>query len=151
MMNERDELVSRFREIQPKFSRIYASILAHVNLTLPQFVLLTHLVQHKTISMTEISAKLHISKPAVTNLVDRLEKHGFLKRLPHPNDRRVYLIGIQPKGDRVVRETQVHAFGILLKAFDQFNAKEQKVISQFYALLSSTMDNFLESFKRPAK
>lgn len=142
-MNTREEFAIQFREIQPKFSRIYASALHHVDLTLPQYALLNQLALLGSVSMTEISGRLRITKPAVTNLVDRLEEKKFLKRVPHPKDRRVILLHILPKGESTVSRIQAYALELLLTAYDQFDAGEHKIIGRFYAVLSKTMDGFL--------
>ncbi|MFA5167572.1 MAG: MarR family transcriptional regulator [Candidatus Omnitrophota bacterium] len=142
-MNEREAFVASFRELQPKFSRIYAQMLSRIDLTLPQFALLYQLMLLGTVSMTEVSSHLKITKPAVTNLVDRLEEKKFLKRVPHAEDRRVILLEILPKGQKIITEIQSQSLGLLLKAYDQFNGKEHQVISRFYAIVSKTMDDFL--------
>lgn len=109
-------------------------------MTLPQFALLNLVADAGTIPMTEASEKLHISKPAVTHLMDRLEENRFLRRVNHPQDRRVSLIQILPKGKKVVSGMQATMLGILLKALTKFTLQEQKVIRNFYALLSRTID-----------
>lgn len=38
---------------------------------------------------------------AMTKMVDRLEKSGFVSRSPDPNDRRGVLVGLQPTGNRI--------------------------------------------------
>ena len=144
-MNERDEFVTYFRRVQPQFSRFFASVLIDANLTLPQYALLNVLDQTGVMSMTEMGEKLHVSKPAVTNLVDRLEKAKYLKRLPHSSDRRVYLLEIQQKGKILVRKIQAYLLKLLLSALDQFSVSERKVITRFYASLSKKMDEFLLS------
>ncbi|MFA5159634.1 MAG: MarR family transcriptional regulator [Candidatus Omnitrophota bacterium] len=142
-MNEREAFVASFRELQPKFTRIYTQMLSRVNLTLPQFALLNQLILLGTVSMTEVSSHLKITKPAVTNLVDRLEKKKFLKRIPHAEDRRVILLEILPKGKKIIAEIRERSIELLLKAYDQFNGKEHQVISRFYATVSKVMDDFL--------
>ena len=101
--------------------------------------------------MTLVSKEMHISKPAVTNLVDRLEKNKYLKRLPHPKDRRIYLLQIQSKGAKVVRTTQSHILRILLETLNQFSAQERKIISQFYASLATSIGNVLSHIKQNNK
>ena len=145
-MKEKEAFVRQFREIQPKFSRFYAHLLTEAGLTLPQFALLSQLLG-KRVSMTEVSGKLHISKPAVTSLVDRLEEKHLLKRVAHPDDRRVSLLRIQPKGETIVRRAQAEAFRFLLKAIDRLSVSEQKVIVRFYALLSQVMDQALTKMR----
>lgn len=142
-MRETDEFIRSFREIQPKFSRVYARILMEADLTLPQYALLNQLVDRGTLTMTEVSAKLHITKPAVTSLVDRLEKNKFLRRLTHPEDRRIFLLEIQPKGEKIVRTVQAYVLRLLLKTLGTFGLRERKTISRFYRLLSKIMDETL--------
>ncbi|HOW88491.1 MAG TPA: MarR family transcriptional regulator, partial [Candidatus Omnitrophota bacterium] len=100
-----------------------------------------------SVSMTEVSGRLHITKPAVTNLVDRLEEKRFLKRVPHPKDRRISLLQILPKGEKAVASLQAQSLDIILKAYDQFNAGEHETISRFYATVSKVMDDFLLRLK----
>ncbi|MFH1799326.1 MAG: MarR family transcriptional regulator [Candidatus Omnitrophota bacterium] len=142
-MNERETFVANFRELHPKFSRMYAQMLDRVDLTLPQYTLLYQLMLLGSVSMTEISGRLEITKPAVTNLVDRLEEKKCLKRVPHVEDRRVILLEILPKGKKIITEIQGQSLGLLLKAYDQFSEKEHQVISRFYLTVSKVMDDFL--------
>lgn len=151
MSLERDEFILRFREVQPKFSRFYARLLTQAKLTLPQYALLNLLLNRGTIPMTEASQSLYITKPAVTNLVDRLEKNKFLKRVPHAADRRVSLLRIEPKGEKLVRETQAQVLGFLLKALEEFNENERGTIRRFYAALSRSMDDALGHSQRTHK
>ncbi len=139
-MTEKEEFVRQFREVQPKFSRFYARLLARANLSFPQYALMNQLLNRGEVSMTEISAKLQISKPAVTSLVDRLEKNKLLKRISHPKDRRISLLQIQPKGEKIVREAQADVLHFLLKTFEALSAGERRTITRFYRLLSQTLD-----------
>ena len=150
-MDQKDRFITYFREVQPKFSRIYATILEKANLTLPQYALLNELVIVGTVPMTEASKKLHISKPAVTSLVDRLEKAKYIKRIAHPKDRRVYLLQIQPHGEKVVHEAQSHILRILLKTLSGFSAAEKATVNKFYASLSHTLSDFFENSKKYTK
>lgn len=142
-MSEREVFVASFRELHPKFSRMYTQILNQVDLTLPQYTLLYQLMLLGSVSMTEVSKHLGITKPAVTNLVDRLEEKRFLKRIPNAEDRRVILLEILPKGKKIITETQGESLKLLLKAYDQFDGKEHAIISRFYATVSKAMDDFL--------
>ena len=150
-MTEKEEFIRQVREIQPKFTRFYVRLLTQAQLSFPQFAVLTQLVNRGRVSMSEVSEKLHISKPAVTHLVDRLEKNKFLKRLPHPDDRRISLLQILPKGENVVRTTQGQALGFLVKTLEVFNAEEKKTIARFYGRLSQTLDQALMETKKTRK
>lgn len=142
-MKVKNEILGYFREIQLKFPRLYTRILAQADLTLPQFALLSQLAVGGRMPMTEISGKLFISKPAVTNLVDRLEKKRYLERLSYPKDRRIYLIQILPKGEKIIIKIRAFFLKLILRTLGQFSRKEQLLIGQFYGTLSRGMDSLL--------
>ena len=150
-MSNRDQFTVYFREVQPKFSRLFTIILSKIGLTLPQYALLTQLAVDGTLPMTQVSRRLHISKPAVTNLVDRLEKNKCLSRIPHPKDRRIYLLELQPKGEKIVRKVQSEVLNVLLQTLSQFSAKERMTINRFYASLSQTLGIVLSEPQRKKK
>ena len=142
-MKQKEEFLHYFRQIQVNFSRFYTRILTELDLTLPQFALLNELAEQGIVCMTEVSAKLYITKPAVTHLVDQLENGKFLKRQKHPEDRRCYYLVIQTKGKKAVQKIQGHIFKYLFNVLDRFDDTEQRSIIKFYALIAHTMDDFL--------
>ncbi len=146
-MAQKNDFVRHFRQLQPKFSRLYSQLLTDFDLTLPQYALLSQVTESGTLSMTEASTRLHITKPAITNLVDRLEKCKCLKRLPHPKDRRSYLLKIEARGEKIVREIQSSVLGILLRTLEKFGPEEKRAVARFYISLSETMDRALRHKK----
>lgn len=101
----------------------------------PQSLILLLLREENMQSMSDLSGKLSIDNSAITGLVDRLEKDGFVAREKNPKDRRGILIRIKQKGirelkvvDEVVRKTnrdikagfaerQTEAFREILSSF----------------------------------
>ena len=69
-----------------------------------QVMLLFFLQQNNGLSLTQISQGLMLENPTVTGLIDRLEKLGYVKRTDHPNDRRVYLVHLTEKGNKVANK-----------------------------------------------
>lgn len=53
-------------------------------------------------TMTELGRRIPLSRAAVTTLTDRLERVGFVKRVPDPTDRRRILLEVT---ERVERES----------------------------------------------
>lgn len=72
-----------------------------IEVTPIQAMLLFFLQKKDGSSLTQISQGLMLENPTVTGLIDRLEKLGYVKRSDHPNDRRVYLVHLTKKGNRV--------------------------------------------------
>lgn len=107
-----------------------------------QYALLNLLVNGSA-TMKDLSERMLITKPAVTNLVDRLEQHDFLKRQADLKDRRVTTIVIRPKGIKLVRNMQTTVLGFLLRTLEQFSPAERGAINRFYAMLSKNFDQKL--------
>ena len=141
-MKEKTEFIRNFREVQPKFARLCGYSLSQSGLTMSQYALL-NLLANGSATMKDLSVRMLITKPAVTNLVDRLEKHDFLKRKADLEDRRVTTIVIRPKGIKLVREMQATVLGFLLRTLEQFSPAERGTINRFYAMLSKNFDQKL--------
>jgi len=75
-----------------------------IEVTPIQGMLLFFLQKNDGSSLTQISQGLMLENPTVTGLIDRLEKLGYVKRSDHPNDRRVYLVHITEKGNKVAKK-----------------------------------------------
>lgn len=137
-------LVESFRNVQAKCSRLYAHILNESDLSFSQFVLLVNLRSSKFLTMREASEKLHLTKPAVTHLVDDLVGRHFIERKPHATDRRITLLRLLPSGKKAVEKVQDAAFKFLLDTLAELPETSRKIITDFYDLLSQTLDKNLE-------
>jgi MarR family transcriptional regulator, lower aerobic nicotinate degradation pathway regulator len=67
-------------------------------LTPQQFGLLAFLWQEDGLSQSELSARSQVDRTTIGGIVDRLEKEGLVKRLPHPDDRRAYQVFLSVRG-----------------------------------------------------
>ena len=146
-MPEKDaQLLTLFKKAQLSFSRMYTAILSNADVTLPQFAVLNLLSQcDSPIPMSKASQGLELSKPAITNLVDRLEEKNLLKRIPDPNDRRVHLLEIQPEGKRISDSIQEDALSVVWKSIENFSSEEKKVITHFYEEIVKNLVSKMES------
>jgi len=75
-----------------------------IEVTPIQVMLLFFLQKNDGSNLTQISQGLMLENPTVTGLIDRLEKSGYVKRSNHPDDRRVYLIYLTEKGNKVANK-----------------------------------------------
>lgn len=60
-------------------------------------VLLTF-ARRSSLPMRVMGERLQLHPTSVTNIVDRLERDGLVKRVPHPTDRRTTLVEITEEG-----------------------------------------------------
>src|SRR3954469_7262042 len=54
------------------------------------------------IRLTTLAAKEAVSQPPMTQLVQRLERLGFVPRLPDPDDGRASIVGVTPHGQTML-------------------------------------------------
>ena len=104
-----------------------------------QVMLLFFLQKNNGSSLTQISQGLMLENPTVTGLIDRLEKLGYVKRSDHPNDRRVYLVHITEKGNKVANK----ALPIIKKLNEQIKEGYSKSeIEDFKKVLMGAFNKF---------
>jgi DNA-binding MarR family transcriptional regulator len=104
-----------------------------------QVGLLFFLQKNDGSSLTQISQGLMLENPTVTGLIDRLEKLGYVKRSDHPSDRRVYLVYLTEKGNKVANK----ALPIVKKLNEQIKegySKEE--IENFKKVLFGAFNKF---------
>lgn len=67
-----------------------------------EVLVLLHFSRRGALPMGKMGERLMIHPTSVTNLVDRLEEAGLVRRLAHPDDRRTTLAELTPVGRRLV-------------------------------------------------
>jgi DNA-binding MarR family transcriptional regulator len=74
-------------------------------LTFPRYeaLMLLHFSRAGSLPLGKMGARLQVHPASVTNLVDGLERAGYVQRTPHPSDRRTTLATITPAGRSVAR------------------------------------------------
>ena len=99
-----------------------------------EVLVLLHFSRRGSLPLGKMGDRLMIHPTSVTNLVDRLEDAGLVRRLAHPTDRRTTLAAITPAGRRLVeratrRVTEVHLGlrGLDERELDQLSALLRKV------------------------
>ncbi len=85
-------------------------LLAHLNdalrpfgLTFPRYeaLMLLHFTRSGTLPLGKVGERLQVHRTSVTNIVDKLERDGLVRRVPHAEDRRATLAEITSEGSRV--------------------------------------------------
>ncbi|MEZ5992090.1 MAG: MarR family winged helix-turn-helix transcriptional regulator [Planctomycetota bacterium] len=74
----------------------------------PDGHLLSYVLRYGPCTVGRLRDVFGIKGATLTGQLDRLEKRGLLKRGLNPEDRRSFLVGVTPKGRRLVRRTGEH-------------------------------------------
>lgn len=77
-------------------------MLTQYGLTLPQYYALIHL-RNNCMTMGELCSHLYLASSTVTDLVDRMENAGLVKRARSEEDRRIIRLELLPPGEEVVK------------------------------------------------
>lgn len=80
--------------------------LAPYELTFARYeaLMLLYFSRRGALPLGKMGARLQVHPTSVTNLIDGLEKLGFVERTPHPTDRRTTLASISARGREVASE-----------------------------------------------
>lgn len=144
-MSDREKFADTFRQVNFGFSILYTKFLTREDLTVQQYTLLNLIYTRGRIPMTEASARLHVSKPAITYIVDQLEKRKMLKRIPCEKDRRVNLLHLERKGEAVVKKAQEMVLDVLMVALKPFKGPHKNAIGCFYENLEDQLNKVMAS------
>lgn len=91
------------------------------------------------LSMSDISNAFDVDNSAITGMVDRLERAGYVVRKPHVSDRRVNLVSITEAGRSEAARSKGVVKEVNAKIKEGFSAEEIEV---FKRVLSSFYDKF---------
>jgi len=102
------EFADKINDVVPvmikEFSRRNVAELYKGKITLPQFLILGFLHNNGDSKMCGIAKFMSVTTAAMTGMVDRLEKYGYVKREPEPQDRRIINVSLTQKGLELVRK-----------------------------------------------
>ena len=115
-------LIHAAHSIESRFDEALAS----VNLSSPKFAALSVLAaENQPISLSELAEKLTCVRSNVTQLVDRLEADGLVKRSDDPSDRR----GVRAEVTKLGRERYSAGLKVVNKVHDEV-AKQLSAVDQ---------------------
>jgi DNA-binding MarR family transcriptional regulator len=108
---------------------IYKEQFDGYGLTPQQFCLLRFLWEEDGITQVELSKRSQIDRTTIGGLIDRLAQSGFLKRLPHPDDRRAYRIFLSAAGKKLEAELTPLAEELHRKILAPLTAEEIETLT----------------------
>ena len=84
------------------FNKVYRRALKDLDITYPQYLVLTVLGECDNIAMTEISERLKLESSTLTPMLKRLEEQGIVRRKRYAFDERKVIISLTEKGAEVI-------------------------------------------------
>jgi DNA-binding MarR family transcriptional regulator len=90
------DLLKALRRFGLEDDRLDALAARHFGVPPAEFKAMDHLLEAGELTPGELSDRLALTSGAVTALVDRLERLGWVARAPHPSDRRSIVVRATP-------------------------------------------------------
>jgi len=136
------EIITDIRKIVRSINLESKRILKDFGVSIPQLLCLTHLSKQEEYQLThrQLVQHLHLNSSTVTGIVNRLEKKGYIARLPKKGDRRVTNIAITAAGIKVVESTPDLLHEKLSKHLQQLPATQVEQIKRSLDLLIDVLD-----------
>jgi len=101
------------------------SILVDFGITSPQFDALLFLHRDGDMPMGSLCDRMSLACSTVTDLVDRMEKGGYVARERDQADRRVIKVRLLPRGEEMVAKVMVSRIEYLAKILKDLPADER--------------------------
>ncbi|MGH7447390.1 MAG: MarR family winged helix-turn-helix transcriptional regulator [Longimicrobiales bacterium] len=97
-LNAGSTLVNFLDVADSLYERI-GTALAEVGLSFPKYEVLAHLsVTHDAVSLGDLALGQKCARSNITQIIDRLEAEGLVRRVADPTDRRSVLAELTPEG-----------------------------------------------------
>ena len=124
-----DEFVDKITEIMPVLSREFykqrPNEFDKMRITLPQLVVLKELAGGQ-LRMTDLAHSLNVTTAAMTGIIDRLVRDGYVRRETDDADRRIIKVRATTKGARIAKDAAEHQKNMIAKIFSVISQDERE-------------------------
>jgi DNA-binding MarR family transcriptional regulator len=132
----------RIGRIKRAFRAEFEKRAAELDITKPQYHVLSRLWKGDGIATSVIARDICITVSTMTGVLDRLEAKGYIRRAPSKTDRRAVEIWLTTQGQSVKKPLMKIIADINRKAFDGFSEAQQQ---RFLNALDKVGDNLDKS------
>jgi DNA-binding MarR family transcriptional regulator len=99
--------------------------------------------QGQPVTISQIGAKLEVSNAAVTQMIDNLEKKGFVERFSDDNDRRITLVALTQVGKEALKVSFKETTAFLDGLFNYLGEEDTRHLNRLIdKVMEYTMANF---------
>ncbi len=125
-----------FLDVADQLYEQVGEALARVGLSYPKYELLAHLRDEGSpVSLGCLAEDQSCARSNITQLVDRLEKDGLVRRVPDPDDRRSVKAELTESGAERVREGATQLEVVLAKFAAAFSTPERAELGRLLGRL----------------
>lgn len=115
-----------------------------LGLCISDFAVLEVLLHKGELPVNMIGKKLLLTSGSITSAIDRSEKKGFVKRVDDPDDRRVKVVRLTPKGLAFIKEAFADHKRAMERVMAPLSQSERKTMTKLLRKLGKSVDKTLE-------
>ncbi|WP_020618050.1 MarR family winged helix-turn-helix transcriptional regulator [Paenibacillus daejeonensis] len=101
-----------------------------------QWLLMRHLKRSGGSTIGQLAERLDVRASTMSQMLDRLEKQGYLVRQQDPADARVKLIRLTEEGHSVIAQTEKHWLDSLAEPFNKLEPEEREQLARLMQRLA---------------
>jgi len=136
-----DEVSELMRIISKEFFRRQSGDFYRMKITLPQFVVLDVLNRSGGSRMSDLAHTLNVTTAAITGIVDRLVRGGYIVRTSDPKDRRIVKVKLTTKGMMIAQKSIDHRKNMMKDIFGVISQEERE---EYLKILTHIRDHIVE-------
>ena len=125
-----NEFADRLDEIIPilfrEFSRRHIGDLCQGEITVQQLLIIDTLCREGEIKMSDLARIMVVTTAAMTGIVGRLVRCGYVERIFDPNDRRIIKVRLTKKGADFSSALNARRHKANIKIFEKISAKDRE-------------------------
>lgn len=140
-----ERLTLLFRDVVLKSKAIARRRMGTFGLTYTEMLLLTTLMQRRTLTVGELATDLGIALATVSRLLGKLEDKGYVGRRVHSGDRRCVQVRLGPRGRGLHRKISSFWSGMGREMFSGFTHDERRALERG---LERVLENILAIERR---
>lgn len=132
------EVFSRFRRMQ--WNNSHGHPIFHREMILFHCIAENAPDQQRGLTVSDLSHRLGVKPPTVTNMLNMLESRGLVERSMDPDDRRSVLVRLTPDGQALADQGMTRILDKMSGLVEYLGAEDAR---QLVALMSKTFDYFI--------
>ena len=141
------QLLDEARALSGDFDRLSQAVADRVGLSATELLAMDLVSRQGQMTAGQLATELQLTTGAITGLVDRLQKAGYVRRVADPDDRRRVFVRATAKEARVGELYRPLAAG-LRRAIEGYSEQELAMLTEFIGKLRSAVGGTIEGVRR---
>ena len=136
----RVKALERVRALVSALSHSARAVEASTGVTNAQLFLLQQLADAESLSVNDLAARARTQQSTVSIVVGRLVRAGLATKRKSPDDGRMAIVSITPRGRRLITHAPAPATTALLRAIDELSDREARSLAEGVLALIGALD-----------